>query len=218
MSTITFGSFGQAARTLDVVAEQKLSTEEVEVLNNGYLTDLTRAIRTGTVPARDTFQKFLGLMPEFKVWKTIKLGVHKTPDAYEKALGAAGFKIGEYVLKILKKISVSQTEIELDLVVVTPAELGLKNPTYQQICDRAIELGLEKCPREVGPVLRLNYPNQPSGEWLRVAMEPEAGSDGYLSVFYVGRGDDGQWLGSDWFGPRDAWDGGGHFVFVLPRK
>jgi len=154
----------------------------------------------------------------FAVWKTIKLGVHRTPDAYEKAFGAAGFRISEYALKILKEISVSQAEIELDLVVVTPADLGLKNPTYQQICDRAIELGLEKCPREVGPALRLDYPDQSYGEWLRVAMEPEADSGGYLYVFGVERDDFGQWLNTYWFNLRYTWSGGGRFVFVRPRK
>ncbi|MBI4117208.1 MAG: hypothetical protein HY451_00745 [Parcubacteria group bacterium] len=154
----------------------------------------------------------------FAVWKTVKLGVHKTPDAYEKAIEAAGFRTNEYALKILKKISVSQTEIELDLVVVTPADLGLKNPTYQQICDRAVESGLEKCPREVGPVLRIDYPDQPYGEWLLVAMEPEAGSDGILGVFRVGHGDRGRWLDARWFFPQDTWCGGARFVFVRSRK
>ncbi len=40
MSNVQFGSFGQAARVLDIVSEQKLSTQEVEVLNAGYLSDL----------------------------------------------------------------------------------------------------------------------------------------------------------------------------------
>ncbi len=218
MSNVQFGSFGQAARTLDVVAEQKLSTQEVEVLNNGYLTDLVRAIRVGTVPARDVFQKFLGLLPEFKVWKRIKLGLHKTTEAYEKALESSGFRIHSYAYKILKKVSVSQTEIELDLVVVTPVGLGLKNPTHQQICDRAEKLGLEKCPREVGPALRLAYQDQPNDEWLLVAMEPEADSGGSLDVFDVGRGDDELWLDARWFYPRHTWRGDDQFVFVLPRK
>ena len=154
----------------------------------------------------------------FAVWKTLKLGVHKTPDAYEKALDDAGFRISDYARQILKIISVSQAEVELDLVMVMPAELGLKDPTYQQICGQAEELGFEKCPREVGPALRLAYQDQPKGEWLRVAMEPETGSDGGLGVFDVGRDGDGQWLDASWFGPRGAWSGGYLFLFVRPRK
>ena len=169
---------------------------------------------------RDEFRRVCGLrplVPELTIWKTIRLGVHKTPEAYEQALESKD-RISDYARQILKKISVSQTEIELDLVAVAPADLGLKNPTYQQICDRAIGLGLEKCPREVGPALRLNYPDQPYGEWLLVAMEPEADSGGRLHVFGVGDGDDGLWLRTGWFSPRYAWSGGGQFVFVRPRK
>ncbi|HWA64312.1 MAG TPA: hypothetical protein VG866_00415 [Candidatus Paceibacterota bacterium] len=100
MSNVQFGSFGQAARVLDIVSEQKLSTQEVEVLNAGYLSDLARAVKLGLVPPRAAFQKFLGLLPEFKSWKTVTLGVHKTAEAYRAALGD-GFRISEYAGNVL---------------------------------------------------------------------------------------------------------------------
>lgn len=155
----------------------------------------------------------------FPVWKTVKLGVHKTLEAYKDALESNRFRIGDYARKILKGISVRETEMELDLVVATPAELGLANGgTFDQICARATEHGLEKCPAEVGPALRLAYPDQPYGEWLRVAMEPETGPGGRLSVFDVDRGRGERWLFTRWFDPEGVWSPGRRFVFVRPRK
>ncbi|HWA64311.1 MAG TPA: hypothetical protein VG866_00410 [Candidatus Paceibacterota bacterium] len=102
---------------------------------------------------------------------------------------------------------------------MTPAELGFTDlPTYGQICDRAIELGLAICPREVGPALRLAYPDQPFGEGLRVAMKEVADSLGNRLVFYVGHGGGGPWLGTRWFEPQSVWRLGDQFVFMGPRK
>ncbi|TSC90712.1 MAG: hypothetical protein G01um10142_269 [Parcubacteria group bacterium Gr01-1014_2] len=219
MSIVTFGSFGQAARTLDVVAEQKLSTEEVEVLNNGYLTDLARAIRMGTVPVRDAFQKFLGLLPELKIWKTIVLGLHKTPAEYEEALEKKGFRIGDWARQILRKITVLQTVVELDLCVLTVAELGFKgNARYDAICARIIEIGGQLCPNELGPALREQYPDQPYGEWDVIAMEAVTDSDGDLSVFRVGHGGRGQWLNTSYGNPEALFCPDSRVVFGLPRK
>ncbi len=123
---------------------------------------------------------------ELPVWKTVKLGTCKTPDEYRKALKKAGRSIGDWGGDILGRISCSQEETDLDLVVLTVADLGFKDGAcYADICAKASELGLELCPAEVGPALRLQYGDQPKGERLRIAMEAIADRDGDLNIFAV---------------------------------
>lgn len=156
------------------------------------------------------------------IWKTIKLGTGpKNADDFRKAIKDCGMKIGDWANDILGKpeFTVTTGETEVDLIKVTVAELGFKEGARRdQIYDRAKELGLELCPPEVGPQLRLQYKDQPNGEWILIGMEPVRDSDGYLSVFGVGHNGLGQWLCSDGGRPGCVWRAGSQWVFVRPRK
>lgn len=157
--------------------------------------------------------------PRFKVWKTIKLGLHKSPEEYRKALKDGKCYIGDYANQILDKIPISQEEVEVDLVRLTGRELGFKESVRRDVFyNRALGYGLQKCPGEVGPALREQYPDQPNGEWALIGMEPIAASDGYLRVFYVGRHASELWLYSDWSHPDYVWNPDDQWVFRLPRK
>jgi len=94
--------------------------------------------------------------PGFPVWKTIKLGTGlKTADDFREALKDGGFRIGDWANDILGKpaFKAAVEETEIDLVVVSVAELGFKKgATREDIYKRAQELGLEVCPSEVGPL------------------------------------------------------------------
>jgi len=154
----------------------------------------------------------------WSTWKTIRLGTNglKTADDFRKFLKDNGFSIGDYANDILGKptFTAAAEEIELDLVVASVAELGFKNgATREQIYARAKELGLDLCPAEVGPQLRLQYKDQPNGEWLIVAMEPIADSVGLLGLFFVGRFDSGLWLSGFCCRPDYVWYSVGRFVF-----
>lgn len=199
------------------------------------LPDMDGDIMQGWIDNPKGLQNFLrGLCPpevasvpfHAKVWKTIKLGAGpKTAGDFRKAIKAAGMKIGERANDILGKSAFSGTEQKVDLVVVTPKELGFSgNATFQDICSRAIQLGYEPCPAKVGPQLRLQNTDQPKDERLVVAMEPIADSSGRLSVFvvehgYVGlwlhaRGFGGLWLHADHGNPDHVWYTADRFVFV----
>ncbi len=157
----------------------------------------------------------------WKTWKTIKLGTGlKSADDFRKEVVEAGMKIGDWANDILGKPAFTATtsETEVELVVASVAELGFKDgATRKDIYVRAQELGLDLCPPEVGPQLRLQYTDQPKGEWLVIAMEPITDSDGDLNLFHVGHGDGVRWLDADYGDPGYFWRGGGRFVF-LRRK
>ena len=144
----------------------------------GPLQDLIRQLRSGARTktqlvdfneGRNPFVKKLGGLI-FPVWKTIKLGTGlKTADDFRQALKASGFEIGNWANDILGKpaFTAAAKETEVELVRVSVAERGFKNgATRKDIYQRAQELGLELCPNEVGPQLRLQYKDQPYNEWL----------------------------------------------------
>lgn len=157
----------------------------------------------------------------WKTWKTIQLGTSlQTADDFRKAVKSAGMKIGDWANDILGKPAFTATEsvMEVELVVASVAELGFKDgATRKDIYVRAQELGLDLCPPEVGPQLRLQYTDQPKGEWLVIAMEPITDSDGSLNLFYVEHAGGGRWLHASLGYPDDFWSGGHRFVF-LRRK
>ena len=110
---------------------------------------------------------------------------------------------------------------KINLIKLKVQDLGFeKNPTTEQIYKRAEELGLELCPPEIGPHLRLNYQTvfkreQVKGEWLRIGMKQITDSYGNPGVFDVFRGDDGRrWLFDHWALPENRWALGLEFVFT----
>ncbi len=142
--------------------------------------------------------------------KHIKLGTLKNADAIRQALTGQGYRISDWASNILSKpaFTVASAETSLELVQVAVGELGFEQGhtlivgypdvkllvTREQIYDRALKKGLVLCPAEVGPQLRLQYPDQPMGEWMLIAIEPIADSGGDLNVFCVERDSAGCWL------------------------
>ena len=141
-------------------------------------------------------------------------------------------------------------ERTVDIVVGSRLEMGFAEgefATLDTIYDRAKQLGLEICPVETAPQLRLQFLDQPdytTGERLGeffVASEPFfSGSDVFPKIFSVGRDDNfphpeigiGLWLISNnmvdsenmefpdkLFNPSDPdkVDYGSRFAFVIPK-
>ena len=152
-------------------------------------------------------------VPQFAVWKTVRIGVHKNLGALTKALKK--FRVSDWALDILGKpaFTLAQTEEDVALCSATVKELTGKNQaTTTEIFDAIKRVG-DLCPAEVGPALRESYLDQPKGEWLRVAMEPIRDSLGYPDVFYVGHDGGGLWLYAYCARPVDVWSGDDRFVF-----
>jgi len=206
---------GQLAELASAIIRQLTHIEGLGEVAQGWIENgaaLKKALGEALVPAE-------ALVPiqVWKTWKTIKLGTGlKTAEDFRKALKAIGCKIGDWANDILGKsaFSAASKEAELELVRVSVKELGFKKgATRQEIYQRAQELGLKICPNEVGPQLRLQYENQPNGEWIVVAMEPISDSVGDLGLFHVERVGHDRWLFGNYGGHGYVWNADNEFVF-----
>ena len=157
------------------------------------------------------------------VWKTIAIGTYRGVDAVRAAMdaGPCPIALGDWADEILGRPSFpfSRKPTELDLVVVSVADLGFgdQGAPLRDIYARALASGLELCPAEVGPVLRLNYLDQPPGEFLHVAMRPVARYSGELVDLTLGNGgNDLLLIGGD-ARPEAMLPGSVRLVFVRPR-
>lgn len=158
---------------------------------------------------------------EFKTWKIITLGTGpKSAYGFRMAIKKAKMFIGESGDFILGNLAfrVHCKKKKVELVNVSLNELGFENgAACADIFRRAQELGLDLCPAEVGPQLRLQYKDQPKNEWLLIAMEPLHDSSDNLNVFVVERCEDGdRWLdsGNSFF----VWDSDERIVFLRHKK
>tara|TARA_Y100000310_G_scaffold31967_1_gene30312 strand:+ start:22595 stop:23299 length:705 start_codon:yes stop_codon:yes gene_type:complete len=158
---------------------------------------------------------------DWGVWKTVNLGTGlRTADDFRSAFKEGGFKASDWANDILgkPKFKASESKEKVNLAQVSVAELGFsEGGTTEQIFRRAKELGLELCPSEVGPQLRLQYKDQPEGEWIRIAMNPITDSDGDPSVFNVGCVRVELWLNAFYASPGFVWLPGSVLVFCLSK-
>ncbi len=175
---------------------------------------LKKALRAALCPPQQE--------PQFPVWKTVKIGTGlKSFDDFLREFRGQSIKVSDWATDMMQRpaFGVADQQQEVDLVVVSGADLGFtKAAPRSKIYRRAIKLGLQLCPAEVGPQLRLQYADQPMDEWLLIGMEPLRDSGGTLCVFGVGRDSDGLWLGSYYGRPDYMWDPDYRWVFVRPRK
>jgi len=142
----------------------------------------------------------------------------KTPEQAKKAILDKGYKINSFAEDMLMKVSFSKEGIEYNLVEFSVGQLGFpRGAKLSEIYAKAKEFGLELCPAEIGPLLRLQYTNQPDSNYLRIAMEPVTGRGDGPDLFDVSRGGGESWLLDDVGRLDSGWFADGRFVF-LSRK
>ncbi|MGO4511465.1 hypothetical protein AB4Z51_31090 [Bradyrhizobium sp. 2TAF36] len=149
---------------------------------------LQNQLKLGKVRAVDLPQKLIGSARDVPTWKTIAVGTFGNSFAY------------------------------VELLVVSAVQLGFKTDSVPLavIYARARQLGLELAAAEVGPQLRLQYLDQPMGEFLIVGMQPIKTWSGEPVVLNVANGGAGLILiGQD--GRDDAEiPATSRFLFVRP--
>jgi hypothetical protein len=87
-----------------------------------------------------------------------------------------GCNVGGQAAEILARptFTVGSHKTDVELVAISPAQLGFTSDTVTlaNVYARARQLGLELAAAEVGPQLRIQYFDQPMGEFLIIGMEP----------------------------------------------
>lgn len=109
-------------------------------------------------------------------WKTITIGTFAGPIRLRNELDGLGCNVGGQASEILARpaFTVGSHKTDVELVLVTPAQLGFTSDTVSlaDVYARARQLGFELAAAEVGPQLRIQYFDQPMGEFLIIGMEP----------------------------------------------
>ena len=112
-----------------------------------------------------------------------------------------------------KDFTISETREDISLVRLTVKDIGFPDgATTDQIYQRAKDLGLELCPAETGPNLRLQNSTL---EYTLIAMKQIADRLGNPRVFYLGRDGRGLRLDGAWAEPDREWASDSKFVFRL---
>ena len=131
---------------------------------------------------------------------TITLGTHTSGAELLETLIQKKHKVSLWSMQALRNqdFPVVAEEITVDIVVISMLEMGFAKgelATLDTIYDRAKQMGLEICPVETAPQLRLSFLNQP--HWITggrltkffVASEPFVLTpDGFPKIFSVVRG------------------------------
>jgi hypothetical protein len=157
-----------------------------------------------------------------KAWKTIMLGAFANSFALRNALDAASCGTGDLAEEALARpaFSLASSKADVDLAVVTAAELGFraKSVPLRDIYARAEKLGLNLAPAEVGPALRLQYLDQPIGEFLHVGMKPIVTWQGDPVIFVVVNGGAGLILIGKNVNADAQMPARSAFLFLRPRE
>jgi len=159
--------------------------------------------------------------PEGKIrMQGIEIG-GKIKGQLQQELEEAGTKITPKAKEMINSSDFTTLPVAqvLNTVKLKLSDLGLPgySATYQ-VNDRAQELGIDLCPAEVGPRYRLQYTDQPIGEWFYVGMKQITDSDGDPDVFSMIRTEGGLWLDGDWARPGRLWHPDSEFVFCLRKS
>ncbi|WP_404406952.1 helicase [Jeotgalibacillus malaysiensis] len=143
-------------------------------------------------------------------------------------LNASSIRLNEYAEKLLfdEKFLISEAEYSLDTVELTVQSLGfLEGANTSDLFKGAGKLGLNLCPVELGPFLRLAYTDQteqvsnvqnqaPSGA-ATIASEPLYDHDDFPKGFYLRRIDGELWLRGYTADHLHVWNPEDVFIFCL---
>jgi len=191
--------------------------EEIKEDTKAYIGPLFEGI------FKKDFEYLFTSFPDRKIEKReVEIG-GKSKEELKKEMKEKGFKLYSYTESMIDNsdFTLSKNKEKINTVRLKVSDLGFDsgNPTTDEIYKKAEEFGLELCPAEVGPYLRLELIDQPLGDYFRIAMKQINVSDRNPSVFFVRRDGDGEaWLDSDNAKPTSRWNLGYGFLFRFRKS
>ncbi len=153
------------------------------------------------------------------VWKSIVLGA-MSAEQILVAIKNSKCYVSEQILEIFNKIRVSRCKIEIDLVVLSVAELGMKDGgKLKDIYSEAGAQGFLLCSGELALLLRLLYVDQKELQYLNIAMNPIVDPGGIPLSFVIERDEIGRLCLNVFCSYEERhMDGCCRFVFIRPRQ
>ena len=155
-----------------------------DVLRNQLMLEKAPSVSKSQIPVKSA--------ADVPVWKTITVGTIADTYALSNALESVGCGIGGSVGEVFARPTfiLSPTKTRVELFSVSAAELGFQTDTASlaNIYARAQQLGFRLATAEVAPQLRLQYFDQPMGEFLIIGMEPIKTWKGELVILSVANG------------------------------
>jgi hypothetical protein len=104
--------FNQAMHTLKLISDQNPSDDDILKLHDGYLTDLVRAIKLGTVPSRGKFHQAVGL-DTFSLFFVTRSGLWVSDDFRDSVVAKANPDVSHAVATKTLDLSRSRSDASI---------------------------------------------------------------------------------------------------------
>lgn len=167
------------------------------------------------------------------ITRTIEVGGLTKRQLIQK-LQEHSISINQYGEKLLSdgKFTTTETKYSIKTVALTVRDLGFPDgTTMPQLYKQAKELGLELCPLELGPYLRLEYLDQPEGNTgnsshqnqapsgsITIASEIVSDDEDFPKGFYLRKIDGVLWLRGYLADDLHVWNPEDQFIFSQSKK
>jgi hypothetical protein len=154
---------------------------------------------------------------DVETWKAIAIGTFASSLELRNHLDDLGCSVGGQAGEILARptFTLASHREQAELVLVTPLQLGFTTDTVTlaNLYARARQIGIALARPEIAPQLRIQYVDQPMGEFLAIGMEPIKTWGGEPMILSVANGGAGLILIAQDGGPQAEVPVTSRFVF-----